>query len=74
MIQKDSVLNQDLNSTQTSVSPAHAHLLSDTPDAIKTNKTESERLDRLGMESARRAQNRVHNNEQRLPEDTIFTK
>jgi hypothetical protein len=63
MIQKDSVLNKDLNATKTAFSPAHDHLLSHTPDATNANKTKEERLDKLGMESARRGQNRVHNNE-----------
>jgi len=74
MIQKDSILNQDLNSTQTAVSPAHDHLVSDTPDATEVTKSEEERIDRTAMQMARRAQNRIHNSEERLPEDTIFTK
>jgi hypothetical protein len=71
MIQKDSILNQDLNSTQTAVSPAHDHLVS---DATEVTKSEEERIDRTAMQMARRAQNRIHNSEERLPEDTIFTK
>jgi hypothetical protein len=74
MSKQDSNLNQDLNSTKTAFSPAHQHLQQDAPDAINSNKTSEERLDRLGMESARRAQNRFHKNDERLPGDTIFSK
>jgi len=31
-------------------------------------------MDHEAMESAKRAQNRIHDNEQKNPEDTIFTK
>jgi hypothetical protein len=74
MIQNDSVLNKDINATKTASLPSHDHLLSDTPDATELGKTEEERLDKMAMESARRAQNRVHANEGRTPGSEIFTK
>ncbi len=67
-------LNQDLNSTKNSYSPAHQHLEQNAPDAIVSNKSRQEKLDRLGMQSARRAGNRFADNADRLPEDTMFTK
>jgi hypothetical protein len=67
-------LNQDLNSTKTTFSPAHQHLEPNAPEAIMSNKSKQEKLDRLGMESARRAGNRFSSNAERLPEETTFSK
>ena len=54
MANDDSVLNQDLNSG-TSFSPAHKHLQDDSPETVVSAKNEQAALDRLGIESARRA-------------------
>jgi hypothetical protein len=70
----DSEMNQDLNSTRTAFSPAHQHLEQNEPEAVVTAKSKQEKLDDMAMESARRAQNRVHNNAERIPSDTIFSK
>ena len=70
----DSSLNQDLNSSKTAFSPAHQHLQQNAPEAINSTKSDQERLDRVGMESARRAQNRLHHNDERIPTETTFTK
>jgi len=74
MSAKTDPLNQDLNSTKTDYSPAHQHLEQNAPEAITSNKSKQEKLDHIGMESARRAGNRFSDNAERLPEDTIFTK
>jgi len=74
VIQNESSMNQNLNNTKTSSVPSHEAVMSDTPDAVDTSKTVSERLDQSAMQAARRAQNRIHINEERSPESTIFTK
>jgi hypothetical protein len=74
MIQRDSALNHDLNSGNTPASPAADHLESPAPVAMTEAGTETEKLDRLGMESAKRAQHRVQHNEERIPQSTIFSK
>ncbi len=74
MSDKDTALNQDLNSTKSSFSPAHQHLEPNSPEATSTTQSTEERLDSLGMESARRASNRLHKNEENIPTETIFTK
>ncbi len=73
MANDDSELNQDINSG-TSFSPAHKHLQDDSPEAITSAKNDRAALDRLGMESAKRAGNRFKRNAERIPSDTTFTK
>jgi hypothetical protein len=67
-------LNQHLNSTKEDSSPAHQHLEQNAPEATTANKTDSEKMDHIAMESARRAENRFANNSERIPGDTIFSK
>ena len=74
MIQDGSSMNEALNSTKTASTPSHDHLLDPADVADESLLTESQRLDRSAMESAKRAQNRIHSNEERSPESTIFSK
>ena len=74
MAENDRNLNQDLNSTKTPFSPAHQHLEQNSPEADKTTKSKEEKLDHVGMESARRAGNRYRKNDERIPTETTFTK
>jgi hypothetical protein len=74
MIQRDSALNQDLNSGNTPASPAADHLATPSPDVMVEAKTPSERLDHIAMESAKRAQHRTQHNQDRQPQSTIFSK
>jgi hypothetical protein len=63
-----------LNSSSTAASPAADHLETPAHDVLTEHKTDSEKLDRLGMESATRAQHRVQHNTEREPQSTIFSK
>jgi hypothetical protein len=74
MAKEDTALNQDLNSTKTAFSPAHQHLEPVPDDAITHTRSPAEQMDRLGMVSARRAQNRTHQNDQKIAASTIFSK
>ncbi len=61
----DGSSNLNLNSTKSAVRPSH--------EAIESDGTESQ-LDKDAMESAKRAQKRLHNNEETTPGNTIFSK
>jgi hypothetical protein len=63
-----------LDSTKTPARPSHEAIESTGGNATDATETPRKRLDHEAMESAKRAQNRIHDNEQKNPEDTIFTK
>jgi methylmalonyl-CoA mutase N-terminal domain/subunit len=60
-----------LDATKTAARPSHEAIES---TGGKVDETSQQHLDREAMESAKRAQNRIHSNEQTTPESTIFTK
>ena len=70
----ESSLNLNLNSTKSGARPSHEAVESHTGDATDIVKTEEEKMDRVGMESAKRSQNRIHNDEENTPGNTLFTK
>ena len=70
----ESSTNLNLNSTKSGARPSHEAVESHTGDATDVVKTDEEKLDRVGMESAKRAQNRIHNDEETTPGNTIFSK
>ena len=64
---------QGLNSTKTAARPSH-EAIEQQAHATVEGMTEEERIDKLAMESAKRAGNRIHAEEEKNPEDSIFTK
>lgn len=74
MRQNESELNANLNSSTTMATPSHSHLERDTPAADAATLDPRARLDESAMQSARRAQNRQHRNEERTPGNSIFSK
>ena len=66
--------NRNLNSSKNPARPSHEAVVSQTGDADDVTKTEEQHLDRAAMESATRAQNRIHADEQNIPGSTLFTK
>jgi hypothetical protein len=64
---------QGLNSTKTGARPSHEAIESDAP-ATEVGKSKQEKLDHVGMESAKRANNRIHSNEETTPGNSIFSK
>jgi hypothetical protein len=62
------------NSTKDGARPSHEALEETGDKATGIAETPLERVDHEAMQSAKRAQNRIHDNEQKNPEDTIFTK
>ena len=68
----DGTTQRDLNKDKTAVDASHEAVDStDTPDLEQTKR---EHLDAAAMESAKRAQNRIHSDEQEIPGSTLFTK
>jgi len=67
-------MEQDLNTSKTAARPSHGAV----EDSVGTNKltdqTEEEKIDQVAMRGAKRAENRMSNNEERIPGSTIFSK
>ena len=63
-----------LDSTKTPARPSHEAIESTGGNANNADESARKRLDQEAMQSAKRAQNRIHDDEQKNPEDTIFTK
>ena len=63
---------QGANSSKTPARPSH-EAIEQEADATVAGKTDQKRMDQIWMESAKRAQNRIHADEQVNPEDTMFT-
>ena len=63
-----------LDSTKTPARPSHEAIEPTGGNATDTTDSARKRLDHEAMQSAKRAQNRIHDDEQKNPEDTIFTK
>ena len=65
---------QGIDATKRPARPSHEALETHTGDATDVAKSEQEKMDRVAMTGAKRAENRIHSDEQRNPEDTLFTK
>lgn len=63
-----------VNATKTAERPSHEAIESTGGNATDLGHTPEEKLDHSAMESAKRAQNRQHQNEGRDPGTQIFTK
>jgi hypothetical protein len=64
---------QGLDSTKTGARPSHEAIEEDS-SATEVGKTAEQKLDHIGMESAKRAQNRIHSNEETTPGNSVFSK
>jgi hypothetical protein len=64
---------QGMDSTKTGARPSHEAIESDT-SATEEGKTDQQKMDHVAMESAKRAENRIHSNEERTPGNSIFSK
>lgn len=63
-----------LDSTKTGARPSHEAIESTGGNATNTAESPRKRLDHEAMESAKRAQNRIHDNETKNPGNSEFTK
>jgi hypothetical protein len=64
---------QGMNSSKTGARPSHEAIEADS-SATEVGKTDEQKLDHVAMESAKRAQNRIHSNEETTPGNSIFSK
>jgi hypothetical protein len=64
---------QGLDSSKTAARPSHEAIEEETT-ATEVGKSDEEKLNHAGMESAKRAQNRIHSNEEKTPGNSIFSK
>jgi hypothetical protein len=62
-----------LDSSKMGARPSH-EAIDSTGQATEVADTPLERVDHEAMESAKRAQNRIHANETKIPGSSIFTK
>jgi hypothetical protein len=67
-------MSQGVNATKTGARPSHEALERKPGDVTQEGKTEEEKIDHVAMESAKRASNRIHQNEETTPGNSIFSK
>ena len=65
----DGTTQRDMNKSKTTVDASHEE-----GEEKDGNTTSHEKLDHVAMEGAKRAQNRIHSEEQEAPDSTLFTK
>ncbi len=64
---------QGLDSTKSGARPSHEAIEQEAP-ATEAGNSGEKKMDHAGMESAKRAQNRIHSNEETTPGNSIFSK
>jgi hypothetical protein len=64
---------QGLDSTKTGARPSH-EAIEEGATATEVGKSEEQKMDHIAMESAKRAENRIHSNEETTPGNSIFSK
>jgi len=62
------------NATKTSARPSHEAIESTGGNATGVAQTPEQRVDHAAMESAKRAQNRIHDNETKDPGTSVISK
>ncbi len=65
---------QGVDATKTPARPSHEAIEGGTGDATDVAKSEQHKLDHTAMEGAKRAENRIHSDEDSNPGGSIFTK
>jgi hypothetical protein len=64
---------QGLDSTKSGARPSH-EAIEEGATATEVGKTDQQKMDHIAMESAKRAQNRIHSDEETTPGNSIFSK
>jgi hypothetical protein len=67
-------MEQDLNSSKSAARPSHGAIEDEIGTSKLTDKTGKEKLDQIAMKGAKRGENRILNNEEKIPSSTIFSK
>jgi hypothetical protein len=63
-----------VDSTKTPERPSHEAIESTGGNASDLGETKQDHLDHIAMESAKRAENRIRDDETKIPGSSIFTK
>jgi hypothetical protein len=67
-------MNQQIDSTKTPARPSHEAIENKIGTNQLTETTENRKIDQVAMKGAKRAENRIHANEENIPGSTIFSK
>ena len=67
-------MEQNLNSTKSAARPSHGAVENKVGSSKLTDKTAQEKVDQVAMKAAKRAGNRISNDEGTLPGSTVFSK
>lgn len=67
-------MEQELNSNKTPARPSHQAIENKIGSSKVADRTEREKMDQVGMKAAKRAENRMVNNEEKIPGSKIFSK
>jgi hypothetical protein len=67
-------MEQDLETSKTAARPSHGAIEDKIGTSKLTDETKHEKIDQAAMKGAKRAENRIRNNDQNIPSSTIFTK
>jgi hypothetical protein len=67
-------MEQDLMTNKTAARPSHGAIEDEVGTNKLTNQDEEEKIDQVAMHGAKRAENRMVNNEENIPGSTIFSK
>jgi hypothetical protein len=65
---------QGINATKTGARPSHEAIENKPGTVTNVGKTEQEKMDKAAMQGAKRAENRIHTNEETTPGNSIFSK
>ena len=67
-------MEQDLNSSKTAARPSHGAIEDKIGTSKLTESTKERKIDQVAMKGAKRGENRILNNEEKIPGSTIFSK
>lgn len=67
-------MEQELNSNRTPARPSHDAVEDEHSTSKLTGKTKEQKMDQVAMKAAKRAENRLVNDEEKIPGSTIFSK
>jgi hypothetical protein len=67
-------MEQDLNSSKTAARPSHGAIEDKIGTSKLTEQTKERKIDQVAMKGAKRGENRILNNEKKIPGSTIFSK
>ena len=67
-------MEQDLNSSKPAARPSHGAIEDKIGTSKLTEQTKEQKIDQVAMRGAKRAENRILNNEEKIPGSTIFSK